>query len=73
MRYRLAAAADVAVELFDVSGRRVRTLSRGLQSAGEHSITLARTDGDRPLSAGLYWVRLGTEDHATVARLVVLD
>jgi hypothetical protein len=56
--YDLPAAADVTLDLFDVTGRRVRTLDRGVRAAGSHRVSLDARD----LPAGVYWYRLRAGD-----------
>jgi hypothetical protein len=69
LRYVLPDAADVTVEVFDVLGRRVATMAPGLQTAGEHAVTLDAS----ALAPGAYAVRVRTADGATAAgRLTVL-
>lgn len=52
--FRLDRAADVSLEVYDVSGRAVATLARGSLSAGAHERTWSG-EGARP---GVYFVRL---------------
>ncbi|NNE45014.1 MAG: hypothetical protein HKN12_12475, partial [Gemmatimonadetes bacterium] len=60
---RLDRRGPARLEVFDVTGRRVRTLFNGVQPAGaaERNWDLRDAAG-RPVSAGLYFVRL-TSDH----------
>jgi hypothetical protein len=52
-------AGPVRLVIFDVLGRRVRTLADRVHSAGTHTITWDGTDGNgRALSAGVYLYRL---------------
>jgi hypothetical protein len=59
--------------IFDVQGRRVRTLELGSKSAGHHE---ARWDGANeqgfPLAAGVYWLRLEFEGETRMRRAVKL-
>lgn len=49
---------DVSVEVFDLGGRRVRTMALGALEAGRHSTTWDLRDRDgRSVGAGLYLVR----------------
>ncbi len=54
IRFRLAEAGQVSLALFDVSGRRVRTLLEGVQGEGEHEVQLDATG----LPSGVYFYRL---------------
>jgi hypothetical protein len=51
--------ASTRLEIFDVSGRRVKTLVDGYRAAGPHSITWRGDDSDgRKLPSGVYFYRL---------------
>ncbi|MFN8587851.1 MAG: hypothetical protein U0704_08595 [Candidatus Eisenbacteria bacterium] len=63
------AAADACVELFDVHGRRVRTLRRGPVAAGITRDGL----GGRGLRAGMYWVVVSDGRERVSHKLVVLE
>jgi hypothetical protein len=64
-------AVDVAV--FDIGGRRVRTLLRGPARAGRLDLAWDGTgDGDRTAAAGLYFVRAAAGGQSARVRLVRL-
>lgn len=51
--------ADVALEVFDVRGRHVKTLVDGFRSPGEHVVTWnGANESGRTVAAGLYFYRL---------------
>ncbi len=62
------AMRTVDLSLFDLQGRRLRTLLQGPLAAGEHRVPFAR----RGLPAGSYMVRLATENGVCTKLLVVL-
>ncbi len=73
--FRLGHAGAVDVAVFDVTGRRVRTLARGLVlPAGESALEWdgTREDG-RPARAGIYWARLTTADGVAQRRFTRLE
>lgn len=71
LRFSLAAAADVRVELLDTAGRRVRTLASGTRDAGAYALRWdGRADDGRAVSPGLYFARLVTPGGAAVRRVV---
>jgi len=74
LRFTLAQTGRATLELFDVSGRKVRTLLDGPRAAGEQTIVWDGTDdGGRRLGAGLYWMQLRTErGYASSRRLLAL-
>ena len=66
MTYRLPAAADVRLDVFDALGRQVRTLVNGRRPAGEHQASLQAAG----LPPGLYVVRLTASGQTATRRLV---
>ena len=65
--------AAVSLEVFDLSGRLVRTLVRAVQPAGEYHVTCdGRDDRGRSLASGMYFVRLSAGARQQVKRLVIL-
>lgn len=73
MRFGLPHPAEVALEVFDLQGRKVRTLASGLQTAGWHDLSWnGDMEGGARSSAGLYFVRFRTEGREFKQRLVWL-
>ena len=73
VRFSLAAAGDVRLELLDVMGRRIRTLVDGVLPAGRHERTWDGLDarGSRA-AAGLYFVRMRAGGRTFTERFVQL-
>ena len=54
--FELSSRAEVSLEVYNVSGQRVRTLASGTWDAGRHSVTWnGRDDSGRSVSSGLYF------------------
>lgn len=71
----VSASRDVSVEivLFDVRGRRVRTVARGTVPPGRHTFTLdARDDAGLALASGVYVLRVESETNVAARRVVVV-
>ena len=68
IRFTLAEAADVRLEVYDVLGRRVASLANGPMPAGTH---LARLE-TAPLASGTYIYRLSTPVGAQTRRMTVV-
>jgi probable HAF family extracellular repeat protein len=67
-----AATANVRLEIFDATGRRIARLLDQPMSAGEHTVSWnGRTDDGATIQSGVYFVRLGTRDGSTSTRLVL--
>ncbi|MBI5836504.1 MAG: hypothetical protein HZB25_04585, partial [Candidatus Eisenbacteria bacterium] len=63
----------VRVELYDVSGARVRTLHAGLMEAGARIVEWdGRTDSGRRAAAGAYLVRVRYEGKALDGKVILL-
>jgi hypothetical protein len=59
VRYELAAAGAVELDVLDLAGRRVRTLVSGMRTAGLHAAAWDGRDASgRSCAAGAYFVRL---------------
>jgi serine protease AprX len=66
--YQIPLNNKVSVELYDLSGRQVRTLVNGEQKAGAYNIKL---DTDK-LSNGVYFVRLKVGNAKVTGKLVLM-
>lgn len=71
VRFELASESEVALEVHDVRGARVRTLASGRRGAGAYDVAWdGRDDEGRPLPAGVYLARLRAGAEASVAKIV---
>lgn len=67
----LARAADTRLDLYDVAGRRVRTLTHGPRPAGDLELTWDGTAGDGSAAgAGVYFARFESERRVITRRFV---
>ncbi|HRR07765.1 MAG TPA: T9SS type A sorting domain-containing protein [Rhodothermales bacterium] len=65
--YSLQKAGEVTLSVYDVTGRIVRTLSKGFQTAGRYQARLDASD----LSSGVYFVRLTMEGISQTRNIVL--
>jgi Calcineurin-like phosphoesterase/FlgD Ig-like domain/Purple acid Phosphatase, N-terminal domain len=71
--YTLAQAGTVRLAVFDVNGRRVRTLRNGDRPSGSHAeVWDGCDDQGRPLAAGVYFARLEAAGATRVQRLALV-
>lgn len=71
--FDLPRASRVALSAFDVSGRAVNRMDCGRLPAGRHERTWSAVDrAGRPLSSGIYFLRLDTEREQGVQKLLVV-
>src|SRR5262245_53723420 len=70
---RLAGGESVALDVFDVRGRRVRHLTSAAGGASARGLVWdLRAERGRAAVAGLYLLRASTRDWAETARVVVV-
>jgi hypothetical protein len=71
--YELAAAGHVRIDLFDTSGRRVRTLVDGAQGIGLHEVRWdGALDSGHPAPSGAYFYKVTFPNGVAASRKMVL-
>lgn len=72
LRFSIPIAGAVRLELFDVSGRRVRTFVNGRLEAGGHSARWdGRSDAGHRLHAGVYFLQLAFDGQKRKVKIVI--
>ena len=73
IEYDLPTAASVTLAVFDVMGRRVRTLTDGFAAAGSHRAVWTGLDAaGAPVGAGVYFLKLSAGQSQRTIKLVLL-
>jgi len=73
IEYRLPVAGTVALEVYDLGGRRVRSLERGWREAGDHRASWdGRDDAGARVADGVYFYRLEAGSDARVVKFALL-
>ena len=73
IRYALPEQARVSLTVYDILGRRVRTLVDGIEPPGEHGTDWdGRTDAGQAAASGVYIYRLTAGSLATTRRMLLL-
>jgi hypothetical protein len=71
--YSLVRDGAVTLDVYDLNGRRVRTLADGFQTAGDHRATWdGLDDGGRQLASGVYLVRLRGDGFLELQRVALI-
>jgi len=68
LEFDLPAAANVSLDLYDITGRRVREMLRGEFSAGTHVVNVAMPEA----SSGLYFAVLRARGETSVQKLMLI-
>jgi FtsP/CotA-like multicopper oxidase with cupredoxin domain len=72
LRFALASAGNVDIDLYNVAGQRVRHLVHGWYEPGEHSFVWQRsTDAAGNLPSGVYFLKLRAGDATRLEKLVL--
>ncbi|MCF8227530.1 MAG: T9SS type A sorting domain-containing protein [Bacteroidales bacterium] len=72
IRYILPGEMYVILEIYDLNGKKVKTLSEGMEQAGEKSYTYDGTDASgNELGKGIYILRLQTGNHQYSKKLII--
>jgi len=70
--FALPGTAGVSLEVFDASGRQVRSLARGTMEAGYHAVSFdGRSAGGELLPAGVYFYRLSAGEQVSTRKLIL--
>ena len=73
IRYTVASGGPVDITVYDVSGRRIRSLVNGHAPAGTHEVRWdGRDDDGRPVASGIYLYRFGSTGFTETRKLVLL-
>jgi hypothetical protein len=73
IEYQIAVRGHATLAVFDALGREVRTLMTGTADAGSYKLTWDGRDNiNRPLSSGVYFVRLQTVQSSQLVKTVLL-
>lgn len=71
--FSLPTAGQVSLEVYNILGVKVATLVNGALTAGRHSVVWnSTTDGGEPVSSGVYFYRLVTEDQVLSRKMMLL-
>ncbi|MEO0020434.1 MAG: M1 family aminopeptidase [candidate division WOR-3 bacterium] len=69
INYTLPKPATISLEIFDVSGKRIKCLKAGKQTQGNHSLTWE----SNKLPAGIYFLTLKTEKEKLVRKFIICN
>jgi flagellar hook assembly protein FlgD len=73
IKFSLANQGQVTIEIFDVAGRRVRTLVDDVRGAGAHqAVWDGQNDSGHAVASGLYFARMETKGFSATEKLTLL-
>jgi hypothetical protein len=69
-----AGGVSVALEVYDVTGRRVRSLVRGARSPGAYrAVWRGDTDGGARAASGVYFARLQVGSNVETVKMILVE
>ncbi len=73
IEFALPNEMDVALEVYNVRGQKVKTLVAQYMESGKHEVTwFGKDDNNRDVSSGLYFYKLTTGDKVNVRKMLLL-
>jgi hypothetical protein len=73
IRFELAKAGQARLTIYDVTGRRVKTMHNGHLDSGPHSLVWqGRDDGGRAVASGVYYLRMDTAEGVQHRKMMLL-
>ncbi|MCL1827517.1 MAG: T9SS type A sorting domain-containing protein [Candidatus Cloacimonetes bacterium] len=73
IKYSLKTAGSVSLDIYNIKGQKVKTLVEEFQNAGLHNVSWNGSDNSgKPISSGVYFYQLKTEDFSSVKKLILL-
>ena len=67
--FYLSAVTDIIIEIYDIQGKRIRTLFTGIKPAGPHKLTWdGKTDSGDITVSGVYFVSMRQSDNNIKSR-----
>ncbi len=73
IRFNIAKSGKASLVIYDLLGRKVRTLVNGYVSYGKHGVQWDGTDDyGYPVSSGVYFYRLETKDFSQTMKMVLM-
>lgn len=72
IEFTLDASGEVSVEVYDLFGKKVTTLSEGYMASGMHNVRWNGTDmGSQPVAGGVYTIMIRSNGQSMVGKVVL--
>jgi flagellar hook assembly protein FlgD len=73
IRFQLSQAAEISLEIYNIKGQKVATLTNGHKTAGTHTAIWNGIDNSgRKASSGIYYVRLKTPKQTESRKITLI-
>ncbi len=71
-RFTLSQGAEVTAGIYDLAGRKVAVLAEGWHEAGDHGLQWDGRNKGRPVSAGVYLIRISTPENTLIHKVMLI-
>ncbi|TSA25230.1 T9SS C-terminal target domain-containing protein [bacterium] len=73
IKFSLKQSANVKIEIFNILGQKIKTVSDGYLNAGEHSVEWnGKDENGNSLSNGVYFYKMNTENSSIIKKMILL-
>jgi len=73
IKYSLKEDSKVKLNIYNIKGQNIKQLVNDQLTAGQHSVIwTGKDDDDSPVSSGIYFYNLKTENHEKTKRMILL-
>ena len=71
--YELEKPSDITIEIFDITGSKIRTIEKNIQSTGVYSLTWnLRDNNHHKVSSGIYLIKFTSDNHFDTKQVIVV-
>jgi flagellar hook assembly protein FlgD len=73
MRYELEKPSSITIEIFDITGRKIKTVKKGIQLIGKHVLKWNLRDNNHDkVPSGIYLIRFVSDSHSEAKQVIVV-
>ncbi len=73
IQFSLQEAGEVLIEIYNISGQKIRTLVRGHYNSGRYrSVWNGKDDSDKIVGSGIYLYRMVTDNHTSTRKMMLI-
>jgi len=73
IKYDLPKASPVSIRIYDLMGRTIKTIDQNIMKPGKHQFTWYGRDATlKPVSSGVYFIRLQAGEEARIQKMLLL-
>ena len=64
---------EYAIEIFNIKGQKINTLSKSVNTPGHYNVTWTGTDyNEKTVSSGIYFYRLANTENSSIKKMILI-